>query len=208
MTRWRTLAGAVAVAAVPLCALAAGCGAGDAGPSAPPRVVDVSVPGNGRVPHVATGVTVGDRRVLTVAHVLAGGRPATVLGRPARVVRIDRRADLALLSVPALRGPALRLADGTGPVSVRVLRDGRPRALSGTIRRRVNARVRDAPGDRPLIRPAIELAAGVAAGDSGAPVLDRNGRVLGIVFARASGGAATAWAVDRGAVRALLARSG
>jgi S1-C subfamily serine protease len=208
MTRWRTLAGAVAVAAVPLCALAAGCGAGDAGPSAPPRIVDVSVPGNGRVPHVATGVTVGDRRVLTVAHVLAGGRPATVLGRPARVVRIDRRADLALLSVPALRGPALRLADGTGPVSVRVLRDGRPQALPGTIRRRVNARVRDSPGDRPLIRPAIELAAGVAAGDSGAPVLDDNGRVLWIVFARASDGAATAWAVDRVAVRALLVRSG
>ncbi len=208
MTRWRMLAGAVAVAAVPLCALAAGCGAGDAGPSTPPRVVDVSVPGNGRVPHVATGVTVGGGRVLTVAHVLASGRPATVLGRPARVVRVDRRADLALLSVPALRGPALRLADGTGPVSVRVLRDGRPQALPGTIRRRVNARVRDVPGDRPLIRPAIELAAGVADGDSGAPVLDGNGRVLGIVFARASDGAATAWAVDRVAVRALLARSG
>ena len=208
MTRWRTLAGPAAVAAVPLCVLGAGCGAGDAGPPAPPRVVGVSVTGDGRVPQVATGVAVGGGRVLTVAHVLAGDRAATVLGRPARVLRIDRRADLALLSVPALRGPALRLADGTGPVSVRVLRDGRLRALPGTIRRRVNARVREAPGDRPLLRPALELAAGVAAGDSGAPVLDRNGRVLGVVFARASDGAPTAWAVDRGAVRALLARSG
>jgi hypothetical protein len=39
-------------------------------------------------------------------------------------------------------------------------------------------------------------------------VLDRNSRVLGIVFARAGDGAATAWAVDQVAVRTLLARSG
>ena len=209
MTRWRTLAGPAAVAAVPLCALAAGCGAGDAGPTAPPRVVGVSVTGDGRVPEVATGVAVGDGRVLTVAHVLAGGRPATVLGRPARVLRIDRRADLALLSVPALRGPALRLGrwhgPGERPGPARRPPAARCRGRSGAASTPASA---TAPGDRPLLRPAIELAAGVAAGDSGAPVLDRNGRVLGIVFARASDGAATAWAVDRGAVRALLARSG
>ena len=60
---------------------------------------------DGRVPQVATGVATGRGRVLTVAHVLAGDRAAHRAGRPARVLRIDRRADLALLSVPALRAP-------------------------------------------------------------------------------------------------------
>jgi S1-C subfamily serine protease len=183
-------------------ATAAGCG----DEAAVPRILQVSVPGDGRVPDVATGVVVGDGRVLTVAHVLGRGRSATVLGRPAAVVRIDRSADLALLSVPGSRAAPLRFSDGSGAIAVRVLRDGRPRMLRGTVRRRVVARVRGAPTDRPLVRPAIELGVGVAPGDSGAPVLDRDGRLLGLVFAQADDRDDTAWAVDAAAVRELLGR--
>jgi S1-C subfamily serine protease len=191
-----------AIVALLCAATTAGCGDEASGP----RIVRVSVPGDGRVPDVATGVIAGDGRVLTVAHVLGGGRSATVLGRPAAVVRIDRRADLALLSVPGSRAAPLRFSDGTGAVAVRVLRDGRPRMLPGTVRRRVVARVRDAPTDRPRIRPAIELGVGVAPGDSGAPVLDPDGRLLGVVFAEAGDRDDTAWAVDAAAVRRLLGR--
>jgi S1-C subfamily serine protease len=185
-----------------LWAAAAGCG----DEAADPGILQVSVPGDGRVPDVATGVIVGDGRVLTVAHVLGRGRSATVLGRPAAVVRIDRSADLALLSVPGSRAAPLRFSDGSGAIAVRVLRDGRPRMLRGTVRRRVVARVRDAPTDRPQVRPAIELGVGVAPGDSGAPVLDRDGRLLGLVFAQAADRNDTAWAVDAAAVRQLLGR--
>jgi S1-C subfamily serine protease len=138
--------------------------------------------------------------------VLGRGRSATVLGRPAAVVRIDSRADLALLSVPGSRAAPLRFSQATGAIAVRVLRDGRPRTLRGTVRRRVIARVRDAPADRPEVRPAIELAVGVAPGDSGAPVLDSAGRLLGLVFAQAGDRDDTAWAVDAAAVRELLGR--
>lgn len=192
-----------ALAVLAACA-AGGCGAGaSGGPDV--RVVRVSVAGGGLVPEVATGVAIGDGRVLTVAHVLASGRAPVVLGRGATVVRIDRGADLALLRVPGLRAPRLRLGDGSGTIAIRVVRDGRARTLRGTVRRHVTARVRDAPADAPQIRPGLELSAAVAAGDSGAPVLDGRGRLLGIVFARTSDRPDTAWAVGAAAVRALLA---
>jgi S1-C subfamily serine protease len=182
---------------------AAGCGGG-AHDEPQVRVVRVSVPGAGLVPAVATGVAVRDGRVLTVAHVLAGGPAPTVLGRRAAVLRIDRRADLALLAVPGLRAPTLRVGRATGTIGIRVLRDGHVRTLTGTVRRHVTARVRDAPGDPPQVRPGLELSVRVAPGDSGAPVLGADGHLLGVVFARTSDRPDTAWAVDAAAARVLL----
>jgi S1-C subfamily serine protease len=125
-----------------------------------------------------------------------------VAGRAARVVRTDRRLDLAVLAVPELRGRGVRLGGGTGAGAVEVLRDGRPRALPATVRRRVTATVK-APGGT-VVRPALELSAAVRPGDSGAPVTDAAGRVLGIVFARSDDGPPTAWAVAAPAVAVLL----
>ena len=53
-------------------------------------------------PEVATGFGVGGDRVVTVAHALGGA--VRVGGVPARVVRVDRRADLALLRVAGVAG--------------------------------------------------------------------------------------------------------
>jgi S1-C subfamily serine protease len=183
--------------------LAAGCGA--PAPSAePPRPLRVTVAVDGLVPEVATGVPVGDGRVVTVAHVLSGGRAVAVARRPATVVRVDRRLDLAVLAVPGLRAPRLRVGRAAGRAGIAVLRDRGPRSLRASVRRRVTIRWRDQPGDRPQIRPGLEVAARIDPGDSGAPVLDPRGRLLGVVYAR-SRDEATAWAVDASAVRSLVA---
>jgi S1-C subfamily serine protease len=170
-------------------------------------VLRVAVATGALVPQVATGVATGDGRVLTVAHVLAGERRVAVGGRRAHVVRVDRGLDLALLAVPGLRAPAVRVGRAGRRIAVAVVRDGRARPLAGSVRRRVVVRWREQPGDPPHLRPGIELAATVQAGDSGAPVLDRDGRLLGVLYARARAYAATAWAVDASAVRAFLART-
>ena len=65
---------------------------------------------------------------------------------------------------------------------------------------------RDQPGDPPRMRPGLELAAAIDPGDSGAPVLDGRGRLLGVLYARSRDRAGTAWAVDAAAARSLLAR--
>jgi S1-C subfamily serine protease len=196
-----------ALAALACSAAAAACGADRPAGGPRPPVVRVAVATGVLVPHVATGAAIGDGRVLTVAHVLAGGRVVDVAGRHARVVRVDRRLDLALLAVPGLRAPAVRLGGEARQIAVAVVRDGRARPLPGSVRRRVVVRWREQPGDPPRLRPGLELAAAVQPGDSGAPVVDRDGRLLGVVYARASVPARTAWAVDASAVRAFLART-
>jgi S1-C subfamily serine protease len=198
------LAGAVLAAAA---VLAAGCGGGGAGPAwAQPSVVRVTVATDGLVPEVATGVAAGDGRVLTVAHPLSPGRAVRVGGRPARVVRLDRRLDLALLAVPGLRAPAIRLGEGGSRARIVVLRADRARAVDARVRRRVTVAFRDQPGDPPRSRPGLELAAVIDPGDSGAPVLDGRGRLLGVLYARSRNRAGTAWAVAAAAARGLLAR--
>lgn len=195
-----------ALAVVACSAVVAGCGAASSEDAGAPRVVRVTVAGDGLVPEVATGVAAGDGRVVTVAHALAGGHSVTVAGRRARVLRVDRRLDLAVLGVPGLRAPAMRLGRGGRRASVGVIRNGGSQSLAASVRRRVLVHWREQPADPPVDRPGLEVAADIDPGDSGAPVLDRRRRVLGVVYARSSDRDGTAWAVDAAAVRRVLER--
>jgi S1-C subfamily serine protease len=206
MSARRRAAAAVGCAALACAGVVGGCAGRRPAAGPPPPVLRVAVATGGLVPHVATGVATDDGRVLTVAHVLAGGGGVTVAGRRARVLRVDRRLDLALLDVPRVRAPAVRLAAEGGGIAIAVVRDGRARTVRGRARRRVTVRWREQPGDAPRTRPGLELAATVQPGDSGAPVLDGRGRVLGVVYARATDADGTAWAVDAAAIRAFLSR--
>jgi len=167
-------------------------------------VLPVTVAIDGLVPQVATGVATGDDRVLTVAHVLSGGHGVAVRGREARILRIDRRLDLALLAVPGLRAPRVRLGSDARGVVITVLRNRRVTSLRSIVRRHVLVHWRDQPTDPAQSRPGLELAAAIEPGDSGAPVIDRRGRLLGLLYARSRDREATAWAVDATAVRTVL----
>ena len=209
---------ALVLAAAAAALLGAGPACGGEAPQ--PAVVTVLVDRPGGVPGRATGFVAADERVVTVAHVLDGGGAVAVRvqgggERRARVVRVDRTADLALLEVPASepRGVALASATSTASLSsggreARVLgaRDGSLRARRVEVRRRIVARVRDSAGPRVYTRRALVLAGDVAGGDSGAPVVDGDGRLVGVVFARSRREPGTAYAVDAGSVDRLLGR--
>jgi S1-C subfamily serine protease len=184
-----------------------GCSGPSSRQASLPRVVSVLGHGTER----ATGFTVAAGRVVTVAHAVEEGGPIRVrvgraVARSARVLRLDRRTDVALLAVPGLRGraPVTGSADGEGPVRVLAPRGDRVVAVPGSVRRAIDARV-SAPGSRrPLRRPALELEARLREGDSGAPVLTSEGELAGVLFARSRNSADTAYAVDAVAVEQLL----
>jgi S1-C subfamily serine protease len=167
---------------------------------------------------IATGFGVADRRVVTVAHVIDG--PVTVRGRRVRVLRLDRRNDLALLAGPGVRAGAPDLRAGAPDLRPRApemagaadgqhlrvvrLRGGALSLLSVDVRRSIVAHVRVAGAQRAVARPALELSARVAPGDSGAPVITDDGVLAGVVFAASRNRADTAYAVDATAVMELL----
>jgi S1-C subfamily serine protease len=192
-------------AALVAAAAVAGCG-GDASPPQRPStlaVLQVTVPARGRVSEVATAFAVGHGRAVTVAHAVADARAVSVAapGRRAtraRVVRTNARLDLAVLAIGALEVDALRVGSPSAGQRARVvvLRGGRPRSLRATVRRMITARVREAAGAAVRVRPALELEATVMQGDSGAPVLDTEGRVIGVLFAQSSQGNDRAYALD------------
>jgi S1-C subfamily serine protease len=199
---------AAASAAIALAIAVAGCAEDSASPrAAAPRLVCVVGAGSER----ATGFAVASGRVVTVAHAVEGVPRVRVRAggrwRRARVLRVDRRADLALLAVTGLRGGAPRTTTAGNEEGVRVLvlRDGRPAARRARVRRAIDARVA-APGqEQALRRPALELEARTRAGDSGAPVVSQDGDVMGVIFARSRNRADIAYAVDARALDELLA---
>jgi S1-C subfamily serine protease len=188
------IAGLLAAVAAAL----AGCGE-----AASPAVLQVTVRAPSGGAEAATAFATGDGHALTVAHAVAGARAVWVAepgsrASRARVARTDERLDLALLAVPGLKADALRVATPRAGQRARVIvmRGGRSRSLRATVHRLITARVRDAPGATARVRPALELDAAVMQGDSGAPVLDAEGRVIGVVFAQASQRDDRAYALD------------
>ncbi len=189
-----------------LAATWAGCADSSSPPANGPRLVSMLGPGSER----ATGFTVAPGKVVTVAHALEAGRPIRVRAgraapRSARLLNLDRRADLALLAVPGLRGAALGTATAGDKdrVSVAVMRSGRVATMAAEVRRAIDARVSAPGGGPPLRRQALELEARVRAGDSGAPVLTEDGELAGVLFARSRNRADTAYAVAAPAVDQL-----
>ena len=154
-----------------------------AAPGRAPELVTIAA-GHDR----AMGFVAGDGLVVTVAHVV-GDEPITADGRPAAVVRIDERSDLALLRVVGVRGERPRFGGGDATTLL---------ARPAPVLRRIRASVDGGPR-----RPALEIRAVVAVGDSGAPVVGAGGRVVGVVFAR-SRTRDVAYAVDGSAVAGLL----
>jgi S1-C subfamily serine protease len=152
--------------------------------------------------------------VVTNAHVIAGEKDTTVLregrepGSPATAVHFDARNDVAILRVPGLDAPALRLAsgprEGAGAAILGFPLDGpyrvRPARLGST--RRVITR--DAYGSGPVRRPITALRGKVQSGNSGGPVVNRAGRVVTTIFAATTGGTRGGFGVPNATVRRAL----
>ncbi len=151
--------------------------------------------------------------IVTNAHVVAGEDDTSVVTQSgatldATPVHYDPANDLAVLQV-GLDVPALRIAPHADPgTEAAVL--GYPENGSFTIspaRLGETSEVisQDAYGHGPLRRQITSLRGEVRSGNSGGPVIDNRGRVLGTVFAATTRGPEGGFAVPNDVVRSALA---
>ena len=150
--------------------------------------------------------------VVTNAHVVAGQERTEVVrpdGRRAAagVVAFDPQRDLALLDVPDVGAPPLPTGSlapgGTGAV-FGYPGGGSLEVSPFALQERVEAVGRDLYDERDTSRRVLVLAADLAPGDSGAPVVDASGGVVGVAFAIAPDQAGTAYALDLEELAAFL----
>jgi len=147
-------------------------------------------PANERPSSSGTGFVVAEGRVLTNNHVVAECgrlvvRNAAGARAPGRVMATDRRRDLALMAVPAEIGPALTFRDApsvrrgesvvTYGFPLSGLLSSGPTLTTGDIN--ALAGLRDNPAN-------FQISAPVQPGNSGGPLLDSQGNVIGVVVSK------------------------
>jgi S1-C subfamily serine protease len=153
-----------------------------------------------------TGFAAATDLVLTNAHVVAGEDRTEVEtsdGRhlAATVVVFDAEADVAALHVPGLGVEALPLVATAEVHGVEGAVFGHPNGGGLEIRPArvgqvyLNTEGRDIYRQRPTTRTVLGLAATLSPGDSGAPVVDADGEVIGMAFAIDPNHAAVAYAL-------------
>jgi S1-C subfamily serine protease len=163
-----------------------------------------------------SGFVYASEYVMTNAHVVAGTRSVSIEVSGDRldgqVVAYDPQLDLAALHVPGLAAPALAFAGGeaeTGSDAI-VLGfplDGPFDAQSARIRDVRNITGPDIYASAEVTREIYTIRALVRSGNSGGPLIDTDGEVIGVIFAAAADDPNTGFAVTA-AEAAAVANAG
>jgi S1-C subfamily serine protease len=147
---------------------------------------------------------VAPERVMTNAHVVAGTTEAVVLTDDgeldARVVLYDPETDIAVLSVPGLTAPVLPFAarpaeSGQDGIVLGYPLDGDYQAAAARVRDQINLRGPDIYDANQVEREVFTLRALVQSGNSGGPLVDAQGRVIGVIFGAATDQSETGFAL-------------
>lgn len=142
-----------------------------------------------------SGFVVAPGLVVTNAHVVAGISHPMVEDRtgehPTRVVLFDPSYDLAVMQVSGLTEPSLALDPSSVSRGVRATVLGYPgggpfTSAPAGVMAVFDAQGRDIYGQGLTLRQVYEIQAVVRPGNSGGPLVESNGEVIGVVFSRST----------------------
>jgi S1-C subfamily serine protease len=164
-----------------------------------------------------SGFVLSPDRVMTNAHVVAGADTVSVAvnGNPydATVVSYDPSVDIAILAAPNLPAQPLAFADEAAKTGTDALVMGYPgggdfQATPARVRETIQLSGPDIYRNATVNREVYTVRATVEQGNSGGPMIDMNGRVLGVVFGAAVDDNDTGFVLTAREVSGELARIG
>ena len=161
-----------------------------------------------------SGFVYAPDRVITNAHVVAGVTDPVVdvdgSSETGTVVYYDPRTDVAVIAVPTGTVRPLRLvstaAAGEGVAVLGYPQNGPYDVQVGRIRADQRLRSPDIYGHGTVIRDVLSLRALIRPGNSGGPVVDSAGQVVGVVFAASVTNSDTGYALSSAQVAQAAAR--
>ncbi len=164
-----------------------------------------------RKAQIGTAFLVAPDLLVTNAHVVAGIEvPILSVDNEevsSRVVAFDPVSDLAILRITQDLGEPMSLGEATVGAAVALVafdENSQPVERHLTVQQLIRATGKDIYGDAGTGRDALILEGSVARGNSGGPIVDAEGAVVGVVFANTRGGTGTSFAVQSGELRALI----
>jgi S1-C subfamily serine protease len=164
-----------------------------------------------------TGFVVAPNRVMSNAHVVAGAETVTVEADgatyDATVVSYDPDADISILDVPGLPSAPLPFAQEPAKSGTDALVLGYPgggdfQATPARVRETIELKGPDIYKTKTVDREVYTIRGTVRQGNSGGPMIDRQGRVLGVVFGAAVDDAETGFVLTAREVGHQLGRIG
>jgi S1-C subfamily serine protease len=191
-----------------------------------PEIVNKSVASTVRIDGIAescsaamvgTGFIVSPERVITNAHVVAGVKEPVItlfnsqtqLG--GRVIAIDRKKDIAIIFVPGLTGEKLTFIGPVTPNEIGFVvgypNGGNLRTMPVSVTSEFESIGTDIDGNGETRREVIVFGGDVKPGNSGGPLLNDQGQVLGVVFAADAENKNTGYALAPSEVAKLVSET-